>query len=35
MQQITLRHLFGAVKIAAVFLVRALAHKLFIVVGGR
>lgn len=33
MQQITLRHLFGAVKIAAVFLVRAFAHRLFIAGG--
>jgi len=34
MNQITLRHLFGAVKIAAVFLVRAFAHRLFVVAGG-
>jgi len=33
MKNVTLRHLFGAVKIAAVFLVRAFAHKLFIMGG--
>jgi hypothetical protein len=30
MSKVTMKHLFGAVKILAVFIVRALAHKLFI-----